>query len=194
MVPIDCITFHFIFSQLSSRLMIFGWQKQASCGWQLYLFTLYYPQYNLAAKSNYLTFFSKINCFDGIIKITDTLHTINKAINARNITKPKSNHSQVTVHLGLIHHLVMHVCHIQIPSLIFSAYRQSFLSHWHPAKLLQLLMTGRNIFFLTVHENATLLDSLTCPTHCLQGNVSYYSHNVSRHKRITDFIILFSSP
>ena len=81
MVPIDCITFHFIFSQLSSRLMIFGWQKQASCGWQLYLFTLYYPQYNLAAKSNYLTFFSKINCFDGIIKITDTLHTINKAIN-----------------------------------------------------------------------------------------------------------------
>ena len=73
------------------------------------LFTLYYPRYNLAAKSNYLTFFSKINCFDGIIKITDTLHTINKAINARNITEPKSNHSQVTVHLGLIHHLVMHV-------------------------------------------------------------------------------------
>ena len=108
MVPIDCITLHFIYSQLSSRLMIFGWQKQASCGWQL-IYSHYYPRYNLAAKSNYLTFFSKINCFDEIIKITDTLHTINKAINARNITEPKSNHSQVTVHLGLIHHLVMHV-------------------------------------------------------------------------------------
>ena len=49
---------------------------------------------------------------------------------------------------------------IQIPSLIFSAYLQSFLSHWHPAKLLQLLMMERNIFFLTVHENGTLWDSL----------------------------------
>ena len=61
---------------------------------------------------------------------------------------------------------------IQIPSLILSAYLQSFLSHCHPAKLLQLFMMGRNIFFLTVHENDFLLDSLTCPTHCLQGNVS----------------------
>ena len=43
---------------------------------------------------------------------------------------------------------------IQIPSLIFSAYLQSFLSHWHPA------LIGRNIFFLTVHENGTLWDSL----------------------------------
>ena len=46
------------------------------------------------------------------------------------------------------------------------------LSHQHPAKLLQLLMMGRNTFFLTVNENSIRLDSLTCPTHCLQSNVS----------------------
>ena len=34
---------------------------------------------------------------------------INKAINARNISEPKSNHTQVTVRLGIIHHVVMHV-------------------------------------------------------------------------------------
>ena len=83
---------------------------------------------------------------------------------------------------------------IQIPSLIFSAYLQSFLSHWHPAKLLQLLMMGRNIFFLTVQENGTLWDSLymfNTPS-SIQGNVSY-SRNVSRHNLSTDFIILLSS-
>ena len=69
--------------------------------------------------------------------------------------EPKSKHTQVTLRLGP-------PCRrIQIPSLIFSAYLQSFLSHWLPAKLLQLLMMGcRNMFFLTVHENGTLWDSL----------------------------------
>ena len=50
----------------------------------------------------------------------------------------------------------MHVVTFKSLLLIFSAYLQSFLSHWHPAKLLQLLMMDRNIVFLTVHENGTV--------------------------------------
>ena len=69
--------------------------------------------------------------------------------------------------LGLINHVVMHIVAL-FKSLPSSLVLKSFLSHLHPAKLLQLPMMGRNKFFLTVHENGTLLDSLACPTRCLQ--------------------------
>ena len=65
MVPIDCIPLRFTARSTSSRLKIFGLQKQASCGWRL-IYANYYPRYNLAGKSN-STFSSKINRFDGII-------------------------------------------------------------------------------------------------------------------------------
>ena len=53
------------YSQLSSRLTIFGLQKQASFGWRL-IYANYYPRYNLEGKSN-STFSNKINRLHGII-------------------------------------------------------------------------------------------------------------------------------
>ena len=123
------------YSQLSSRLTIFGLQKQASCGWRL-IYANYYPWYNLAGKSN-STFSSKINRFDGIInRYTDTLHTINKSINARNISERKSNHSQVTVRSHPFMSLRWN-SFVHLP--IFNAHL-SLLSLWPPANLLQLLI------------------------------------------------------
>ena len=127
------------YSQLSSRLTVFSLQKQESCGWRL-IYANYYLQYNLIQKSN-SPFSSKINRFDG----TDTWHTINKAINVRTFqSQVKSNTSHGSFRS---HPPRSNACRcIQIPSLIFSAYLQSFVSHWHPAKLLQLLMMGRKYF------------------------------------------------
>ena len=58
------ISFTF-YSQLLSRLMIFGLQKQASGGWQL-IYANYLTPNLMAGKSN-SKFSSKINRFDGII-------------------------------------------------------------------------------------------------------------------------------
>ena len=56
-----------LYSQLSSRLTIFGLQKQASFSWRL-IYADYYPLYNLAGKSN-STFSSKIIASMGLIEI-----------------------------------------------------------------------------------------------------------------------------
>ena len=145
--------------------MIFSLQKQTSGGYRL-ICAYCCPQYNLAGKSN-TTCSSKINCFDGIINrqlthyIPSTKQSMRETFQSQGQIKHKSPCNK------------MNACRrIQIPSLIFRAYLQSFLSHRHPAKLLQLLMMGRYTFFLTVRENGIRLDSLTCPTHSLQGNVS----------------------
>ena len=136
------------YSQLSSRLTSFGLQKQASFSWRL-IYANYYPRYNLAGKSN-STFSSKKIASMGLLIDSWHITHINKAINARNISEPKSNHSaQVTVRLGLIHHVVMYVVAFKsLPSSSVSAYLQSLLSHWHPAKLMQLLLMDWNIFSL----------------------------------------------
>ena len=107
------------YSQLSSRLTIFGLQKQASFSWRL-IYTDYFPRYNLAGISN-STFSSKIIASMGLLIDNWHIIYINKAINARNISEPKSNHTQVTVRLGLMHHVVA-----------FKSLPSS--SHWHPAK------------------------------------------------------------
>ena len=75
------------------------------------IYANYCPQYNLAGKSD-TTFSSEINRFDEITQ--DTVHTINKAIDARNISEPKLNHTQVKTSCSDAFR------RIQIPSHIFS--------------------------------------------------------------------------
>ena len=112
-----------------------------------------------------------------------THNTINKEIKARNISEP-SQITQVTVRLGLIHYVVMHVVAFKsIPSSSVHICKVSFHTDT-PSNYCSCLCWAET-FFLTVHENGTLLDFLTCPTHCLQGDVSQ-SRNVSRHKHKAD--------
>ena len=106
---------------------------------------------NLAGKSN-LTFSSKINRLDGI----------NKVINGRNISEPKSNPCMLLRWNSFFY--------LQINTL-------SFLSFWQPVILLQLLMerlTYCNFLHSENVENGVLLDCLQFSRRLL--NVTYLSH------------------